>query len=210
MVSMVVALDTRFGPSEATVRVAPSGMSPPSSVVSVDRKKATLNGPGAVTPLSFLTVLVTANGVPGVTAAGAVTAVTLRSGSATLSVVVLTSWLFVSSASVTPAAGSTRTRILYCPGAVPAGIVTLVVAGLRAPAARPFTVRVTPSAMSDAPLRSAVGARKKDTPKLVVVAIPWFLTVLATATLAPGATTAGVAVTAVTSRSGPTISRVAL
>ena len=47
-------------------------------------------------------------------------------------------------------------------------------------------------------------------PKLVGAAMPWFFTVLATATVLPGVTKAGVAVAAVTSKSGPTSSRVAL
>src|SRR5919109_5079560 len=84
IVSIVVAVLTALGPSEATVRVAPSGMSLPSKVVSVERKNATLKGPGASTPVLFLMVLVTAKGMPAETAAGAVTVETTRSGRVTV------------------------------------------------------------------------------------------------------------------------------
>src|ERR671932_819642 len=84
MVSDVSAVLTALGPSDVTVRVAPSGMSLPSNVVSLDRKKATLNGPAAVTAVLFLTVLVTVNAAPARTARGATTVVTLRSGRITV------------------------------------------------------------------------------------------------------------------------------
>src|SRR2546423_8296421 len=115
MVSGVEAVFSALGPSDATVRVAPSGMSPPSKVVSVDRKNATLNGAGASTPLLFLTVLVTANGVPAATAAGAVTVMTIRSGSTTV-IGTVASTLLASFPSVTELTSSDPPRMRYLTG----------------------------------------------------------------------------------------------
>ena len=97
---------------------------------------------------------VTVNAMPAPAVGGAVNGETTRSGPTRID---RTSWLFSSLLSRTVSAPSATARMKYIPGAVPAGIVTVVGPELFVPGASAGTARL--------PSRASAGSRTESVEK---------------------------------------------
>src|SRR6266850_2564486 len=140
IVRIVLAAEVAPAASEAMSRT-PIAVPVP-GVGDVERKKATRKAAAGAGPW-FLIVLGTVIGLPTAPLAGAVSAVTVRSGWKGVIVVIVAAArpLFVSSSSVTTPPLSATAVTKYAPGEVLAAIVSVALAAAVAPAASEATSR---------------------------------------------------------------------